>query len=105
MAWFGTGPARVVRHAASQVADGEECPGICDWVVTGGYKASESRVEAPEWFAVSVPALLGACQTPKPLPQDQRALAERSIPPPERADTYLFYCRTALPPRAPSFVA
>ena len=105
MAGFGTGPARVVCHVASQAADGEECPGICDWVVTGGCKAAESRVEAPEWFAVQVAPLPGAGQAPKQLAQDQGALVEWSTARPERADTFLFYCRTALPPRAPSFVA
>lgn len=77
---------------------------ICDWVVTGGYKISESRVAAPDWVASLLPDFHPPLspQAPPPLPLVH--FAEWSTPPPVRADSFLLVCRTALPVRAPAFI-
>lgn len=88
--------------AASQASGGEDCH-VCDWVATGGYKTSESRVVAPDVVPVLMPTF-----TPVPhssLPVTQVHFAEWSTPPPDLPGTFLFVCRTALPVRAPSLAS
>lgn len=87
-------------QAASPGNSGEECH-ICQWVATGGYKASDSRLAGPELVPVLMPAFTPAPQ--HELPPKQSHFAEWSTPPPDLGGTFLFVCRTALPARAPSF--
>ena len=101
----GTASSRLICHATTQGADGEECPGICDWVVTGGYKASDNRVESPDAFSSQILALFGAPEKLEPADLGQSELADWSTPPPERTNSFIYFCRTALPPRAPSPLA
>lgn len=48
------GAVRTSFVAASQANGGEDCH-VCDWVATGGYKTSESRVMAPDVVTVLLP--------------------------------------------------
>jgi hypothetical protein len=98
----GTASHRVTCHPAAQGANDGECHGICDWVVTGGYKASEQRVESPDLLSTQVSALLEDLDIQARSDQNQAALAEWSTPPPEHTNSFIYFCRTALPPRAPS---
>ena len=99
------GPSRAVCHAASQPQSGGDCPGICDWVVSGGYKASENRVNLPDRFSSQFSALFQGVENPAPLGPNQQVLAQWSNAPPKHLNTFLDFCRMALPPRAPSLLA
>ncbi len=101
---IGWRPAHQVQSAfqgPSQAGAGQDCP-ICDWVASGGYKASESRVATPDLAKVLTSAFRPAAPREGSLPPKQACFAEWSTPPPARAGTFLFVCRTALPARAPS---
>jgi len=91
-------------RAASRANSGEDCH-ICEWVATGGIKASESHVAAPGLVPILIPEFAPAPQRERDLPPKQVHLAEWSIPPPDPVGTFLFVCRTALPVRAPTALA
>jgi len=101
----GTAPAWVICHATAQQPNGEECTGICDWVVTGGYKASDNRVESPHLSSSQILILFDAPAKLELIDAGPAALAEWSTPPPESTNSFIYFCRTALPPRAPSCIA
>jgi hypothetical protein len=85
--------------------DGNGEDHVCDWVATGGYKASESHVVAPKLNYSLNPAFAEILPGEKlPSPNQVHAF-EWSNAPPEQRDIFLFVCRTALPVRAPSFVS
>ena len=83
--------------------DNDSCDDhICDWVVTGGYKASE-RHDLPQNLVYSFsPLLIDILPKEEPLPLDKIPFAEWSKPPPGQAEIVLFVCRTAQPARGPS---
>jgi hypothetical protein len=100
--WIGN-PTKVLQpgfQAASQTGSGEGSH-ICDWVVTGGYKASEGLINVPGILAGLMPAFTLALHNDAKLPPKQAHFAEWSTPPPDLPGTFLFVCRTALPVRAP----
>jgi hypothetical protein len=99
------GSSRAVCHAASQPKDGGDCPGICDWVVSGGYKASENRVDLPDRLSAHLSALFQAKDSPAPLGPSKHTFVQLSNASPKHLRTFLDFCRTALPPRAPSLLA
>ena len=88
--------------APSQAGGGEDCH-ICDWVATGGYKTSESRVAVPDLVTIPLlPIPPAPCVEPS---LAQVHFAEWSTPPPDSPSTFLFVCRTALQVRAPSIAS
>ena len=91
-------------QATSQTNGGEDSH-ICDWVVTGGCKASESLIAAPKIVPALSPAFTPALHHDAKLPLKQANFAEWSTPPPDLPGTFLFVCRTALPVRAPCFAS
>jgi hypothetical protein len=88
-------------QAASQDGSAEDSH-ICDWVVTGGNKASENLIAAPEIISELIFIFAPALHQDAKLPPKQAHFAEWSTPPPDSPGTFLFVCRTALPVRAPS---
>lgn len=77
---------------------------ICDWVVTGGLDASDTRVAAPVFTPIPVAAFVrDATARPLVLPADLQFQTRGSLAPPAllRSSVH-FVLRTALPARAPS---
>jgi hypothetical protein len=75
---------------------------VCSFVQSGGFISEKSGVPMPlPHFALITPSALpqadDSLHTPAP--------AELISPPPELAKVWQFTFRTALPPRAPSFVS
>jgi FtsP/CotA-like multicopper oxidase with cupredoxin domain len=95
---------QLVYAPSIRANSGEDCH-ICEWVATGGIKASESHVAAPGLVPILIPEFAPAPQRERDLPPKQVHLAEWSIPPPDPVGTFLFVCRTALPVRAPTALA
>src|SRR5579859_7773040 len=91
-------------QASSPGGSGEDSH-ICDWVVTGGYKTSESFTAAPEILGELISAFMPAVHQDTKLPPKQAHFAEWSTPPPDLPGTFLFVCHTALPVRAPSLAS
>ena len=81
----------------------EESHHICDWVLSGGYAFSETRVTLPA-FAPHMDAVLALLHR-ELLSQEECGVSDCGIDPPRPISTFLFVCRTALPVRAPSSVS
>lgn len=82
----------------------EDCR-ICDWVSSGGYEQSETKVVAPEFATVVVPSFCQTILDEQLLALKSGCQTEWSTAPPELASTFHFAFRTALPPRAPSLIS
>lgn len=95
--------ASVVQVAAHAV-EGDDCC-VCDWVATGGCQAPDARVMAPALALAAVPVFAECLQVPRVSRRDDAPFVEWSSPPPEPSDSFVFFCRTALPVRGPSIAA
>lgn len=98
---FATGDG-VTSHASC--VKSEESQRICDWVLSGGYAFSATRVTLPQFNPLPDPALAALFRELASQQQDYN-IGVRGIDPPIPTDTFLFVCRTALPVRAPSFLS
>lgn len=91
-------------QTASTSGNGEDCR-ICDWVASGGYEQSETKVVAPEFATVVVPSFCQTIHDKQSLALNSCSQTEWSTAPPELAPTFHFAFRTALPPRAPALIS
>jgi hypothetical protein len=91
-------------QAASRSGSGEDCR-ICDWVTSGGYEQSQTKVVAPEFAAGFVPSFYQAILDEQSLALNTGCETQRSTAPPELAPTFHFTFRMSLPPRAPSLIS
>ena len=74
---------------------------ICSWVHSGGYISESTVVPLPHSF--DVVAFIQPVDWQAPLPEARST--ELIFSPPELLAGWQFTCRTAAPPRAPSFVS
>lgn len=86
----------------SQGADDDQQ--VCDWVMSGGYESPKARVAAPALVTAVLPTfpVVDLCNSLLPPRLNNYAGWNAS---PLLTATFLFVCRTALPPRAPSLLS
>jgi len=78
---------------------------ICDWIASGGYKNSESKVVVPEFVMAFLPTFWEATLDEQRLALKADCQTEWSTAPPEFFPTVHFASRAALPARAPSLAS